>query len=265
MNRPMKLPEAAWIRLIFLAGCVFTLTACRSLPPAAPPSATLRIAAAADLDPVLRGIAADFERRSGVSVTLNFGSSGLLSRQIEQGAPVDVFLSANKTFVERLDRAGLVAPGSIRTYARGRIVVWQPATAPFAVASVRDLADARISRIAIANPEHAPYGVAAEQAVRNAGIESAVRPKFVFGENVSQALQLAVSGNAEAAIVAASLANARPGKVLPIPPELYAPLDQALCVLKRSEQSDAARRFTEFIVTDGRTVLQANGFDAPEK
>src|SRR5262249_23213427 len=151
----------------------------------------------------------------------------LLAKQLDQGAPFDVFAAANVSFVDQVVKSGACDGGSKAMYARGRLVVWTRSGAGAAPPrSLADLADSRFAHVAIANPEHAPYGRAAEDALGRSGALDAVKPKLVFGENVQQALELAQTGNADAAIVALSLTIARnDGVSLPVDPTLHAPID----------------------------------------
>jgi molybdate transport system substrate-binding protein len=225
----------------------------------------VRVAAAADLAPAFGELLPIFEQKSGLHADLVLGSSGLLAQQIAEGAPFDVFAAADVSFARRAAAAGACDAASERIYARGRLVVWTGAgqQAPRALA---ELAEPRFKKIALANPEHAPYGRAAEQALRAAGILEQVRSRLVFGENVRQALQYAQTGNADAALVARSLVHgASGGAALPVDPALHAPLDQALVVCRRGADEAGGRRFAELVASPlGREVLQRHGFTLPE-
>ncbi|HEX8951144.1 MAG TPA: molybdate ABC transporter substrate-binding protein [Polyangia bacterium] len=226
----------------------------------------LKVAAAADLALAFRDVGAAYEKKTGEKVIFSFGSTGLLEKQIVEGAPFDVFAAANISFAEDAIKAGACAADSKTLYARGRIVVWwrkdsgvQPPK------SIADLADKRFVKIAIANPAHAPYGKAAEQAMEKARVWAAVQPKLVFGENVQQTLQFAQSGNAEAAVVALSLAVVNEGDWLLVDDALHAPIDQALVVCgKDAERGKRARAFTAFVNSpEGRGIMKKYGFLLP--
>src|SRR4029450_2519889 len=164
-------------------------------------------AAASDLQSALPAIAARFEKNAGGKVTLTFGSSGNFFAQIQNGAPFDVYLSADVDYPKRLEDVGLAEPGSRYEYARGRLVLWARRDAGIDVSrGLSILADSRVRRIAIANPDHAPYGRAAVAALRADGLYDRVRSKLVVGENISQAAQFAESGSADAGLIALSLA-----------------------------------------------------------
>ena len=192
------------------------LAACASTPvPVSPTGATavqpvtLTVSAASDLTYAFGEIGKQFEAETGHKVVFNFGSTGQLTQQIEQGAPVDVFAAANVSFVEDLERQGLILPNTKQMYARGRITLWTRADSPLQITTLSDLTRPEVQRIAIANPDHAPYGVAARQAMQTAGIWEAVQTKSVLGDNVRQTLQYAETGNVDAAIVALGAQRAR--------------------------------------------------------
>src|SRR5437773_2096038 len=196
----------------------------------------LTVAAASDLQAALPILAAQFEKETGQTVTLTFGSSGNFFTQIQNGAPFDVYLSADIDYPQRLERAGLAERGSLFMYATGRIVLWTRTDSGIDVRrGLPVLAEASVRRIAIANPKHAPYGRAAVAALRHEQLYERVRSKLIFGESVSQAAQFVDSGNADVGIIALSLALAPPlksgGTYYEIPADFYAPIEQAAVVL----------------------------------
>jgi molybdate transport system substrate-binding protein len=241
------------------------LSACKQDPTQkVVPPVTIYIAAASDLTPAFTELGTGLGSRKAVKPVFTFGSSGLLSKQIEQGAPFDLFASANAAFIERLESLDLVLKGSRQTFAQGRLVIWQRQDAVTPVNSLEDLAMPAIHRIAIANPEHAPYGLAARQALESKRLWETVKEKIVFGENVAQAFQFAQTGNADAAIVAQSLATRPQGRAIPVEPTAHAPIDQTLCILRRTAHPEVCRQFIEFLMSaDGRTILQRYGFVVP--
>jgi len=231
----------------------------------------LTIAAAADLQPVMKEIASRFEKQSGNKLNVVFGSSGNFFAQLQNGAPFDVFLSADVEYPKKLEAAGLTEPGSLYEYATGRIVLWVPGNSHIDVnKGLGAVTDPQIRRLAIANPAHAPYGRAAEAALKNAGVWQQVSSKLVFGENISQTAQFANSGNADAAILALSLVLAPgmkdKGKYFVIPLEMYSPLRQAAVILKSSAHKGLASRFIGFLKTpETRLLLTQYGFQEPDK
>lgn len=258
--------------LLFLL--TWLMVACADFPanrPANPPgvqsAATippLTVAAAADLQNAFTELAARFEDRTGQPVTLVFGSTGQLAQQIENGAPFDLFAAANIAFVDQLRDKGLVFDDSVALYAEGRLVLAINRQAGVEADALDDLLDPAIQRIAIANPEHAPYGTAAREAIINAGLEDALEPKLVYGENVRQALQFIQTGDAQAGIVALSIADAPEITWTLIDAELHNPLRQALAVVKSSTRPEAARAFAAFINgEEGRPIMQRYGFVLP--
>jgi molybdate transport system substrate-binding protein len=225
---------------------------------------TLTISAAADLQNAFTEIGAAFEKETGASVTFNFGSSGQLAQQIAQGAPVDVFAAANRAYIDDLATRGLILPDTVHLYARGRITLWTRADNPLHLQSLTDLAQPQVKRVAIANPEHAPYGVAAREALQRAGVWDLIQSKLVYGENVTQAKQFAETGNVDAAITALSLSVGTPGQWVLIPQELYPPLDQALGVVRTTKDERDARAFIAFVDSpSGRAVMVKYGFILP--
>jgi molybdate transport system substrate-binding protein len=229
------------------------------------------VAAASDLQFALDEIVARFNRDTGITPRITYGSSGNFARQIEQGAPFELFLSADEAYVDRLTARGLTQ-GRGALYGIGRIVLFTPHGSPLEPdPGLRNLA-ARLAsgdsgRLAIANPEHAPYGRAAEQALRSLGIWEAVQAKLLLGENVAQAAQFASSGNADGGIIAYSLALApalrERGTFALLPESLHAPLRQRMVLLQRA--SPAAASFYDYLRSPAsRAILSEYGFLLPE-
>jgi molybdate transport system substrate-binding protein len=226
--------------------------------------ATLTVFAAADLGPAFRRLIPIFERSAGARVTFVPGSTGTLTQQIRNGAPADLFFAASESAIDDLSKEGLVLPQSRTLYARGRLVLASLTSSPLHPAALKDLADPRIRRIAIANPAHAPYGLAAQQALQAAGVWSVVQPKLVYGENVQQALQFVQSGSADAGIVARSLADSGHIVWTLVDPLQYAPLNQTAVVLARTTQSRLALSFLTFVQgPQGRAAMKQFGFLIP--
>ncbi|MCX6621340.1 MAG: molybdate ABC transporter substrate-binding protein [Acidobacteria bacterium] len=220
---------------------------------AAPPE--LLVAAAADLAEVEAPLAAAFARATGAKVRFTTGASGMLARQIEAGAPYDVFLSANERYVEELEAAGRIASGSRKVYATGRLGLWSRSGV---YRDLKALTSSSVRMVAMANPAHAPYGLAARQALERSGLWEAIRGKVVFGENVRQAFEFGESGNADAVITSWTLLHGRGGILLP--GELHDPIRQAGGVVRRSHGEVLARRFLEFLISrEGQAVLGAHG------
>jgi molybdate transport system substrate-binding protein len=224
----------------------------------------LTVAAAADLQFAFTEIAELFEQETGRPVTLVFGSTGQLAQQIENGAPYDLFAAANIDFVEELAGKGLALPDTVALYARGRIVLAVNRESGIAATTMDDLLAPAIQHVAIANPEHAPYGMAAKQALQAAQVWDAINPKLVLGENVRQVLQYVQTGNAEVGIVALSVANVPEVTWTLLDESLHQPLDQALAVVTDSPHAQAARDFAAFINGEtGRPIMRKYGFVLP--
>lgn len=193
--------------------------------------------------------------QSGVRIRFTFGASGGLAQQIKSGAPYDLFLSADEARVK-----DTVIPGSETIYAQGRIALWSKSGK---IASLAGLEAPGVLHVAIANPEHAPYGTAAKQALQKAGLWTKLAGKVVYGESVRQALEYAESGNADAVITAWSLVINRGG--IELPANLHDPIRQTGGVVKSSQHAQAGRAFLRFLVSaEGRRLLTNGGFDPPD-
>jgi molybdate transport system substrate-binding protein len=243
-----------------------------SLPQtASKPCGTVTVAAAADLTYAMNEIAADFEKATGCTVRLSLGSSGNFLTQIENGAPFDVFFSADIAYPKRLETEGLATPGSTYLYAIGKIVLWTRNDSHVDVGKgFSVLRDPPVKKIAIANPEHAPYGRAAEEALRQSGVYDAVKDRLVLGENISQAAEFVESGNADAGIVALSLvlspAMKDKGRAWNIPENLYAPIQQGAVVVLAAANPRGARQFLDYIKMPATAaLLERYGFGLPAK
>jgi molybdate transport system substrate-binding protein len=253
-------------RLAPLAAFVLALacvTACKDKTPATSGSSggELTVAAASDLTPVFEELGREFESATKTKVVFVFGSTGMLTRQLENGAPFDLFVAANVSYIDQLDQQGLIIPGSRAIYARGRITLWTANESPVRFQGIADLAQPEIQRIAIANPDHAPYGLAAKQALQSAGIWDRVHPKLVYGDNVRQTLQYAQTGNVEVAIVPLSLSIPSNGRWTLIPEDLHQPIDQGLGIMKSTKNEQAARAFITFLSSpQGKAIMKKYGF-----
>jgi molybdate transport system substrate-binding protein len=232
----------------------------------------VRVAAAADLNQALVAVIAGFGASHDVDVAVSYGSSGTFYAQLLNQAPFDLFLSADLHYPNELASRGLTLPQSEFTYAVGRLVLWAPAASPLAIDrdGLEALTGTAITHLAIANPEHAPYGRAAVAAMQSAGIYDRLRPKLVFGENVAQTMQFAQSGAADAAIVARSLTSAPSvkgtGREFEIPPASYPRMDQGGVILRWAADPEAARALRGFLLSaDGRAILERSGFALPER
>jgi molybdate transport system substrate-binding protein len=229
----------------------------------------IRVAAAADLKFALDELGTRYEKQTGRKIDVSYGSSGNLLAQIQNGAPFDVFLSADIEYPRKLEAAGLAEPGTLYAYALGRIVIWMPADTRVDLAELgwKALLDPSVQKIAIGNPEHAPYGRAAVAALHSAGIYEQVRAKLVYGENIAQAAQFVASGNAQAGILALSLAISPPmreGKSWEIPAKMHPPIEQAAVIPKSAKDKDGARAFLIFLKSaEARKILETYGFSVP--
>ncbi|HXF92116.1 MAG TPA: molybdate ABC transporter substrate-binding protein [Nitrospiraceae bacterium] len=229
----------------------------------------LTVAAAADLNYAFKDLVTEFEHQTGERVKLSLGSSGNFYSQIANGAPFDLYFSADIGYPKKLIQEGLAVPNSLYQYATGRIVLWVPKGSKLDVAKGMDvLLDPSIKKIAIANPKHAPYGRAAVAAMEYFKVYDRVKDKLALGENVSQAAQFAQSGAADIGIIALSLASAPPvqavGTYWLIPQEAHPRIDQGAAIVRSSKNQEAARKFLDFLQTPAaRAVMKRYGFLLP--
>jgi len=229
----------------------------------------LNIAAAADLSAALKDIGDSFQKSTGIQVRLSFGASGALTQQIENGAPFDLFFSADMDYPRQLIKDNQADPSSLYQYAVGKLVLWVPADSPLDVEhqGMQILLDPSVKKISIANPQHAPYGRAAVEALKHAGLYDRLADRFVMGENVSQAAQFAESGNAQAGFVAlahAAASSKSKGKYWIVPADYYPPLAQGVVILSRSSHKNEAGQFLTYIKTKPVSdTLQKYGFTIP--
>ncbi len=229
----------------------------------------IAVAAASDLNFAIKEVIGEFEKQTGHRVKLSLGSSGNFYAQLQQGAPFDLYFSADIGYPKKLEEAGLTVPGSLYRYAVGRVVLWAPKTSSLDVAKgLTVLREATIKKIAIANPKHAPYGRAAVAAMEHAQVYADVKDRLVLGENISQAAQFIESGACEVGIIALSLAMApamkSAGSYWEIPAEAHPPLEQGAAILKQSKHQELARAFLGFLQgPKGRETMIRYGFTLP--
>ncbi|HBO84073.1 MAG: molybdate ABC transporter substrate-binding protein [Deltaproteobacteria bacterium GWC2_42_11] len=225
---------------------------------------SVKVAAAADLAFAFKEIAPDFEKDTGIKVTFSFGSTGMLAKQIEHGAPFDVFFAANVKFMEGLKQKGIIIPDTMQLYAQGRIVLAANKSSGIMIKEMKDLLKPEIKKIAIANPDHAPYGIAAMETLKNVGIWEQVKSKIVYGENVRQTLQYIQSGTVPAGIVAISVANVPEITYAVIDTSLHNPINQSAAVVKTTKEEPLAREFIKYVNSPkGRAVMKKYGFFLP--
>ena len=249
---------------VILALCLFVVT---SVNLAAAEEIT--IAAASNLNFAFREVATEYEQASGNQVRLTFGSSGNFYAQIQNGAPFDLFFSADIEYPQKLEEAGLTVPGSLYQYAVGRIVLWTGYESRIDVTKgIEALREPTVKKVAIANPKHAPYGRAAVTAMEYFKVYDQVKDKLVLGENISQAAQFIESGACDIGIIALSLAVTpamkSKGTYWEIPAGAHLPLEQAVVILKSSKQQESAKQFIAYIKgVQGQEIMRRNGFTQP--
>ena len=233
-------------------------------------SSELTIAAAADLSSALKDIGDAFEKNTGIHVRLSFGASGALTQQIENGAPFDLFFSADMGYPQQLIKDNQAEGTTPYEYAVGKLVLWVPADSPLDVEhkGIQVLLDPSVTKISIANPQHAPYGRAAVEALKHAGLYDRLSDRFVMGENISQAAQFVESGNTQAGFVALAHAAASSmqgkGKYWIVPADYYSPLAQGVVILSHSSHKKEAEKFLQYFKTKPvADTLQKYGFTLP--
>jgi len=234
------------------------------LPVAAAGEEHVIVAVASNFGATAREIAARFEQDTDYEVRITTASTGKLYAQIINGAPFDVLLSADTERPRRLEAAGAGVAGTRFTYARGMLVLWSRTVDDCRAALSNELG----GRVAIANPETAPYGAAARFFLQQAGLWEGMRKRLVIGENIAQALQFAASGNADLAFIARSqlqVPSLPPASCSwPVPASMYGPIDQQAILLRRGAGSGGAKAFVEFLRSDaGRTIVLRRGYGLP--
>ncbi len=228
----------------------------------------ITIAAAADLKFAMDEIVTTFKNsNSNEEIEVIYGSSGKAHTQIQQGAPYDLYFSADVAFPQELIKGGFAASTEVTPYALGRIVLWS-SSRDASKMTLESLTDPKIAHIAIANPKHAPYGKRAEEALRASKLWEKVEPKMIYGENITQTAQFVQTGNAEIGILALSIAMApelsSKGAHYLIPDNLHEPLNQGFIILKRAENNKLAKRFAEYMGSkDARAIMTRYGFVLP--
>jgi molybdate transport system substrate-binding protein len=259
------------LALPLLCGLPAGVAGCSGGPGPQKPQREVRVAAAADLKFALDEVAGAFERQSpGIKVTPTYGSSGNFFAQLSNEAPFDLFLSADIDYPRKLVEQGKAARGSEFVYAVGHLVVWVPtgSKADVAKLGLRALLDPSVKKVAIANPQHAPYGRAAEAALKKLGVYDHVKDRLVLGDNVAQAAQFVESGAADAGVIALSLARAPTmrdrGRYAEVPLDAYPRLEQGGIILRWAKDREAAQALRDFLTgPEGRAVLDRYGFLLP--
>jgi len=255
---------------------IFLITACAvpvqntTQPEKQPTTLTipkLRIAAAADLTLAFKEIATQFEQETKIPTEITFGSTGTTAMQIENGAPYDVFAAADVSYIDGLNKKGLILAGTQQLYAQGRIGIATLKESNLSIKDSQDLADnPSVKKIAIAEPSHAPYGKAAKQALEYCNLWAKVESKMVYGQNVQDTLAILRSGNVDAAIIALSISKSDEVNFTLIDGSWHAPLNQTIAILKATKQEENARKFVAYVNGEkGRVVMKKYGFLLPSE
>lgn len=263
MLKEINIRTANKTAIVSLVLCLVVTAGCRPSQPRVS-RLELVVAAAANLTDAFEEVGARFTGKTGIRAVFSFGATADLARQIENGAPFDVFASADNEHVAALDQKGLLTPGTRALFARGRLVMWIPPGRNLVANQIEDIAGAEFDRIAVAKPELAPYGRATVEGLRALGIWSRVEAKVIYAQNVSQAKQYASTGNAEVAFIPLALVPAGSGTYIEVNESLHQPIDQALGIIKGSTNQTAARQFVEFLLSnEGQEILIRRGYRPP--
>lgn len=265
------MPQTKYMRMRGVAGWIMMITLTVLYGGGLSPvqAEEVAVAAASDLNFAIKELIAEYEKQSGDHVKLSLGSSGNFYAQLQQGAPFDLYFSADIGYPKKLEEAGLTVLGSLYRYAIGRVVLWAPKTSSLEVTKgLTVLRDPSIRKIAIANPKHAPYGRAAVAAMEHEHIYADVKDRLVLGENISQAAQFIESGACDVGIIALSLAMApamkSAGSYWQIPADHHPPLEQGAVILKQSKNQETARQFLAFMQgARGQEIMTRYGFTLP--
>ncbi len=247
--------------LLVLVSVGWLLCACTQL---SDQTQEINIAAAASLTRVFQSLAQDFEQDTGIRIIPSFAATGQLAQQIRNGAPYDLFAAADSSHIDALIKDGFIDGQTRMTYALGELILVQAVDASTTIASMEDLMRADIRRVAIANPRHAPYGIAARQALSSSGLWSSVEHKVIYGETVQQAAVIVATGNADAGIIARSVLDPSLVAIQVVTADLYDPIEHVAAVLSNSSEPDLAWRFLEYLASArAQEILNHSGFHTP--
>lgn len=226
----------------------------------------LTVAAAADLTLAFKEIGENFEKSTGCKVTITFGSTGTTAQQIENGAPYDVFASADEKVIEDLITKNKIISDSKQLYAIGRVGLATSVNSSVQVKELNDLLKPEVKKIAIANPDHAPYGLAAKQALESAGIWDQVKDKMVYGKNIQDTLTLITTGNADAGFIALSIYNKDEVNFELVDDKLHKPLRQAMGIINGTKNEELAKLFINYVNgEEGQPIMKKYGFVLPDE
>src|SRR5258706_1412068 len=266
-----SVPGLATARQVFLPRvCLLlislVLVSCQSGPSKTSQNQALdlTIAAAANLTDAFAEIGAKFTSKTGIKVVFSFGATADLAKQIENGAPFDLFAAADTEHIEQLEAKGLLTPATPAIYARGRLATWLPPSSTLKADRIQDITAKSFERIAIAKPDVAPYGRATVESLKALGIWNEIQSRVIYGQNVSQTKQYVATGNAEVAFIPLALVKTGEGRYIEVSDDLHQPIDQALGIVKESTRQAAARQFVDFLLSpEGRELMTEKGYRMP--
>jgi molybdate transport system substrate-binding protein len=224
----------------------------------------LNVAAATSLHEVFQELARSFKQESGVRITPSFAATGQLAQQIRNGAPYDVFAGADSVHIDTLIDGNFLDIQSRTIYARGELILVRQNGSAIEVGTLRDLGRLNVDRIAIANPAHAPYGIAARETLSSVGLWKIIEPKIIYAETVKQAAVIVATGNADVGIIARSVLDPSLEMVELIPPELHEPILHVAAISMTTDSIDDSQLFLSFLLSpQGQSILNAHGFSSP--
>ncbi|HEY0384975.1 MAG TPA: molybdate ABC transporter substrate-binding protein [Pyrinomonadaceae bacterium] len=262
-----QLPAFRLLLLLSALCSLLLLCGCKQTPTSTNPSARreINVAAASNLTDAFAELGRRFTEQTGVRVIYSFGATADLAKQIENGAPFDLFASADVEHPDELNRKGLLASETEAVYARGRLVLWiPPESRAQQVERLEDLAKPEVERIGIAKPDVAPYGRASVEALRSLGLWPQLEPRAIYGQNVSQVKQYAATGNVDVAFIPQALVRAGEGRAIEVDERLHQPIEQALAVIKASGKQEEARLFRDYVLgPEGQSLLEQYGYRRP--
>lgn len=249
------------LKITSLGILFLVLTAC-----APKTKSQITVSAASNLIPAFTAIADSFQSETGIEVVYNFGSSGKLAQQITAGAPTDVFAAANTAYISQLVDADLIDADSVQIYAYGRLTVWGN-NSDALPENLEALTDSKFERIAIANPDYAPYGVIAKDVLQAAKLWDALQPRLIFANDVRQTLTYAQTGDVTVALVPLSLViNLDEGGYFLVPAQWHTPLAQSIGVVKNSAHATESQQFVDFVLGEkGQSILKTYGYESAQK
>lgn len=258
------LSSSLFLFLLLISVLLIFTYGCRSGASRTEGASEINVAAASNLTDAFNELGKEFTARTGIRVVNSFGATADLAKQIEQGAPFDVFAAADVEHVEALNSKALILSGTSAIYARGRLVLWIPPNSRASINRIEDIKQSGVERIAVAKPDVAPYGRATVEALKQLNIWQEVEPRVIYGQNVSQVKQYAATGNADVAFIPLALVKQGEGEIIEVEANLHQPIDQMIGIVRSTSKEEAARRFVAYVLSaEGQALLERYGYRKP--